>query len=99
LLRNTANCYYVVDRDRAKIYGVTAHLLVGLVIAYLYLFAFHTWHGATWLKGLIFGAVQGAFFLTFGVTLCIRGYFARRCAQAHVNRMSNRASGETLPIG
>ena len=57
------------DRDRAKIYGVLLHLAVGLVFAFFYLFAFHAWHGATWWKGLILGAVQGAFFLTFGVTL------------------------------
>ena len=57
------------DRDRARIYGVLMHFAIGLVISYLYLFAFHASHGATWWKGLAFGAVQGAFFLTFGVTL------------------------------
>lgn len=57
------------DRDRAKIYGVLLHLAIGLVIAYCYLFAFHAWHGASWWKGAVIGAIQGSFFLTFGVTL------------------------------
>ena len=60
---------FTPDRDRAKIYGVLLHLAIGLVIAYFYLFAFHAWHGATWWKGVVLGGVQGAFFLTFGVTL------------------------------
>ena len=57
------------DRDRARIYGVLIHLLIGIVLSLLYLGAFHAWGGATWWKGLAFGAVHGAFFLTFGVSL------------------------------
>ena len=60
---------FTPDRDRAKIYGVLLHLLVGVVFSLLYLCAFRAWGGATWWKGLIFGAAQGAFFLTFGVSL------------------------------
>ena len=57
------------DRDRARIYGVLLHLVIGAVISLLYLTAFHASGGATWWKGVLFGAVQGAFFLTFGVSL------------------------------
>lgn len=60
---------FTPDRDRAKIYGVIVHLAIGVALSLLYLGAFHVWHGATWWKGLIIGAVQGGFFLTFGVTL------------------------------
>ena len=60
---------FTPDRDRAKIYGVLVHLVFGVVFSLLYLVAFHAWGGAAWWKGLIFGAVQGAFFLTCGVTL------------------------------
>ncbi len=60
---------FTPDRDRAKIYGVLLHVVLGVMLSLLYLFAFHAWHGATWWKGLIFGMAQGAFFLTFGVTL------------------------------
>lgn len=60
---------FTADRDRAKIYGVVAHLAIGVVISLLYLVAFHASGGATWWRGLLFGAVHGAFFLTFGVSL------------------------------
>lgn len=60
---------FTPDRDRAKIYGVLLHVVIGVMLSVLYLFAFHAWHGATWWKGLVFGMAQGAFFLTFGVTL------------------------------
>ena len=50
---------FTADRDRAKIYGVLIHLTFG----------FEAWHGANWWKGLVLGGVQGAFFLTFGVSL------------------------------
>jgi len=57
------------DRDRAKVYGVLIHVAIGMVLSLLYLGAFHLWGSATWWEGLALGAVQGAFFLTFGVTL------------------------------
>lgn len=60
---------FTSNRDRAKIYGVLLHMVIGVAFSMLYLFAFHTWGGASWWKGLILGAVQGAFFLTFGVSL------------------------------
>lgn len=60
---------FTPDRDRAKVYGVLMHLAIGALFAFGYLYAFHAWGGATWWKGLVFGGVQGAFFLTFGVTL------------------------------
>ena len=60
---------FTADRDRAKVYGVLLHLVIGSVISLLYLTAFQLWGGPTWWKGLAFGAVQGAFFLTFGVSL------------------------------
>ena len=60
---------FTPHRDRAKIYGLLLHLLLGVVFALLYLLAFWAWSGATWWKGVTLGALQGAFFLTFGVTL------------------------------
>lgn len=60
---------FTANRDRAKIYGTVVHLLLGALLSLLYLFAFQAWGGATWWKGLILSAVQGAFFLTFVMTL------------------------------
>ncbi|MDP9010470.1 MAG: hypothetical protein M3N91_17495 [Pseudomonadota bacterium] len=60
---------FTADRDRAKIYGLGAHLVFGVLFSLLYLLAFSAWGGSAWWKGLILGAIQGAFFLTFGVTL------------------------------
>ena len=60
---------FTPDRDRAKIYGVLLHLVIGAVFSLIYLGAFQVWHGATWWKGLVIGGVQGGFFLTFGVTM------------------------------
>ena len=60
---------FTPNRDRAKIYGAGLHLLSGVVFAWLYLITFQIWGGATWWKGLILGAVQGAFLLTIFVTL------------------------------
>lgn len=57
------------DRDRAKVYGLLLHLAIGIALSYVYLVAFGLWGGATWWKGLVVGAVHGAFFLTFGMTL------------------------------
>ncbi len=60
---------FTPDRDRAKIIGFCLHMMLGVVFSMLYLFAFQAWGGATWWKGLIFGGVQGAFVLTFGMSL------------------------------
>ena len=60
---------FTANGDRAKIYGLCVHLVLGVVFSWLYMLAFSAWDGATWWKGLSLGALQGAFFLTFGVTL------------------------------
>lgn len=57
------------NRDRAKIYGIAMHFVVGVIFAWLYLVAFQLWQGATWWKGLVIGGVHGAFLLTVFVTL------------------------------
>ena len=57
------------DRDRAKLYGIGLHFVNGVLFAWLYLWAFLLWNGATWWKGLIVGGVHGAFLLTVFVTL------------------------------
>lgn len=60
---------FTANRDRAKVYGTLAHLVTGILFAWLYLVGFQFWGGATWWKGLVFGAVQAAFFLTCVVSL------------------------------
>ncbi len=60
---------FTPHRDRAKLYGVLVHLLLGVIFALLYLIAFWAWSGATWWKGMCLGGLQGMFFLTFAVTL------------------------------
>jgi hypothetical protein len=57
------------NRDRAKLYGILIHLINGVLFAWLYLVGFQFWGGATWWKGLVFGAVHAGFLLTGVVTL------------------------------
>ncbi len=60
---------FTANRDRAKVYGVGLHFLLGIVLAWLYLITFQIWDGATWWKGLILGGLHACFLLTLGVTL------------------------------
>lgn len=51
------------DRDRAKLYGVGLHLLVGLAFSGLYVAAFTAWGRASWWLGALVGVVHAGFVL------------------------------------
>ena len=51
------------NRDRAKVYGVAMHLVMGWVFSFIYVAAFHAVGLATWWFGAAIGLVHGAFVL------------------------------------
>lgn len=51
------------SRDRAKIYGMALHLLIGWGLSLMYVAAFHLAHLFTWWFGAAIGLVHGAFVL------------------------------------
>ena len=59
---------FTPDRDRAKIVGVAAHIVNGLVFSLIYVAVFHLWGGATWWKGALVGIVHAGFVLVVGMS-------------------------------
>jgi uncharacterized membrane protein YagU involved in acid resistance len=57
------------NRDRAKLYGVGLHLVIGVFFAWIYMVAFQMWQGPTWWKGMVIGAAHAAFLLVCGLPL------------------------------
>lgn len=55
------------SRDRAKVVGVSLHLLNGWVFSLVYVAAFHAWGGPAWWKGACIGFVHAAFVLAVGM--------------------------------
>ena len=51
------------DRDRAKLYGVGLHLLLGLLFSGVYVAAFAAWGRATWWLGGLLGLLHAGFVL------------------------------------
>jgi hypothetical protein len=52
---------FTPDRDRAKLWGIAAHMLNGWVFALAYVAVFQTWGHASWWLGGALGLVHGAF--------------------------------------
>lgn len=57
------------DRDRARLYGFFAHLLIGWMFSILYVLIFEDVHLANWWFGLLLGLGHALFALTVGMTL------------------------------
>jgi hypothetical protein len=51
------------DRDRAKLYGLALHLLLGLLFSGVYVAAFAAWGRATWWMGALMGVLHASFVL------------------------------------
>lgn len=51
------------NRERAKLYGFFLHLVNGWAFSLLYVFAFESWHAASWWRGAIVGAIHAMFVL------------------------------------
>jgi uncharacterized membrane protein YagU involved in acid resistance len=52
------------DRDRARLYGVIAHILNGWVFAILYVLIFEDLHMVSWWLGMLIGIGHALFVLT-----------------------------------
>jgi uncharacterized membrane protein YagU involved in acid resistance len=52
------------DRDRARLYGVVAHILNGWVFAILYVLIFEDLHMVSWWLGMLIGIGHALFVLT-----------------------------------
>src|SRR5689334_13451900 len=55
------------DRDKARLYGIIAHIFNGWAFSILYVFIFETTRNATWWFGLIIGLVHALFVLSVGM--------------------------------
>ncbi|HEX5745455.1 MAG TPA: hypothetical protein VFZ09_04370 [Archangium sp.] len=51
------------DRDRAKVYGLGLHLLLGLLFSGVYVVAFAAWGRASWWLGGLMGVLHAGFVL------------------------------------
>ena len=51
------------DRDRAKLYGLGLHLLLGLLFSGVYVAAFAAWGRASWWLGGLLGLLHASFVL------------------------------------
>jgi hypothetical protein len=51
------------NRDRAMVLGAAVHFVNGWLFAFLYAFAFESWHLATWWLGAAIGLVHALFAL------------------------------------
>jgi hypothetical protein len=52
------------DRDRAQVYGLALHFLVGWAFTLLYAAAFESWERVTWWLGASIGVIHAMFVLT-----------------------------------
>jgi uncharacterized membrane protein YagU involved in acid resistance len=57
------------DRERARLYGIFAHILNGWVFSVLYVLIFEDRHMVSWWFGLLIGLAHALFVLTVGMTL------------------------------
>jgi hypothetical protein len=55
------------DRDRAKVWGLSMHMLIGWGFGSLYTAAFDSWRHAGWWRGAAIGLVHGLFVLLVGM--------------------------------
>jgi hypothetical protein len=60
---------FTADRDRAKLYGFLAHIVMGLGLSMIYVLVFHSLETASWWLGAIIGAIHGLFVLTVVMTM------------------------------
>lgn len=57
------------NRDRARLFGFFAHMLIGWMFSILYVLIFEDVHLANWWFGLLLGLGHALFALTIGMTL------------------------------
>lgn len=57
------------ERSKTKIYGFALHILNGLLIAMVYIVAFHFLGGPSWWLGALMGSAHAIFVLTVGMVM------------------------------
>ena len=57
------------DRERARLYGVFAHVVNGWVFSFFYIYIFEARHMANWWFGLLIGLAHALVVLTVGMSL------------------------------
>ena len=55
------------NRDRARVYGIGVHLVIGWLFSLIYVSAFQLAHLSTWWFGAVIGLTHGAFVLAVGM--------------------------------
>ena len=73
---------FTSDRDRAKVYGFTVHVLNGWVVSLLYVLIFESLNKATWWMGGLIGAIHGLFVLMV-VLWMMPGLHPRMASEQH----------------
>jgi uncharacterized membrane protein YagU involved in acid resistance len=73
---------FTADRDKAKLYGFSAHLLLGLVYSLIYVFIFQELGRAGWWRGAVIGLVHG-FFVLLVVTKMLPGLHPRMASEQY----------------
>ena len=57
------------DRDRARLYGIVAHIFNGWAFSIIYVLIFEARHVVNWWFGLLIGLAHALFMLSVGMTL------------------------------
>ncbi len=73
---------FTPDRDRAKLYGFFAHLVMGLGFSMIYVLIFHSLGAAGWWRGALIGVAHALFVLTV-VTSLMPGLHPRMASEQH----------------
>ena len=73
---------FTADRDRAKIYGIVAHVVNGWAFSLVYVLAFESMGAATWWRGALIGTIHAGFVLMV-VLWIMPGVHPRMASEHH----------------
>ncbi|HEX4065991.1 MAG TPA: hypothetical protein VHZ09_08190 [Acidobacteriaceae bacterium] len=73
---------FTADRDKAKLFGVVAHIFLGLVYSLIYVLIFQALGSAGWWRGAIIGLIHG-FFVLLVVMKLLPGLHPRMASEQY----------------
>ena len=73
---------FTPDRDRARLYGFFAHVLVGWAVSLVYVFIFQSLGAASWWRGALIGVLHALFVLAVGLSV-LPGIHPRMASEQH----------------
>lgn len=73
---------FTADRDKAKLFGFAAHILLGLTYSLLYVLIFQAIGSAGWWRGAVIGLVHG-FFVLLVVMKLLPGLHPRMASEQY----------------